>query len=69
MFLFFIALIMYFTLLNRMKHVIETNREYHNAIQKNLCKDIKTDIKKEAIDQLQRDYQTEYINLFEQHVQ
>ena len=69
MFLLFIVLIMYFTLLNHMKHIVEMNREYHNAIQKDLCKDIKHNIKKEAINQLQNYYQTEYIHLFERHVQ
>jgi hypothetical protein len=59
-------LVVYFALLNRMKQIVEINREYHKAIQKN--NNHKNNIQQQAIDEVQWNYQSDYIYLFD-HVQ
>ena len=67
MFTFIIVLVMYFTILNRIKELVETNRKYHEMIEKNNNRknDIKPDIKQQAINELQNNCQSDYIHLFE----
>jgi hypothetical protein len=58
---------MYFTLLNRIKHLVETNKEYHKLIEKNNNhkNDIQSNIKQQAIYELQCALKTDYIHLFD----
>ena len=68
--MFIIVLVMYYTILNRIRKLVETNREYYEMIEKNnnCKKHIQSDPKQRAIDELQSDLKTDYIHLFH-HVQ
>jgi len=54
---------MYFTLYNCIKHIVETNREYHKTIQMN-NNDLQDNLKQQAIDELNAALKTDYIYLF-----
>ena len=58
-------LFVYFALLTRMKQVVELNRKYNKVVQKSDSEKNDDFLKKDIIDQLQGNYQMEYIHLFE----
>jgi len=58
-------LFVYFALLTRMKQVVELNRKYNKVVQKSDSEKNDDFLKKDIIDQLQGNYQMDYIHLFE----
>jgi hypothetical protein len=65
MFMLIAFLFVYFALLTRMKQVVELNRKYNKVVQKSDSEKNDDFLKKDIIDQLQGNYQMEYIHLFE----
>jgi hypothetical protein len=61
--MFIVVLVMYFTILNRIKYLVETNKAYHEMIENNNNR--KNDIKQQIINELQNNCQIDYTNLFE----
>jgi hypothetical protein len=64
MFIFIIVLVMYFTMLNYMKYIVETNNKsiHKNDYHKN---NIQTHIKKQTLYELQINHQSKYFHLFD----
>ena len=65
MFMLIAFLFVYFALLTRMKQVVELNRKYNKVVQKSDSEKNDDFLKKDIIDQLQGNYQMDYIHLFE----